>query len=260
MLVDAHAHIFPAKIAEKATKSIGTFYGYPMEHLGCSQQLLESGRQVGVDRYLVCSTATSPKQVESINTFIAEECKSHPEFYGFATLHPDYEAIERETDRILELGLHGIKLHPDFQTFNIDDENALPMYTVCEKKRLPILFHMGDARYTYSAPHRLRNIADKFPNLLCVGAHFGGHKNWKEAMETLKDPPNVLFDTSSTLNFITPDEATDMIHYFGAERFMWGCDFPMWGHIGEMERFMRLNLTDAERNRIFSGTFLQYFH
>ena len=259
MLIDAHSHIFPAKIAEKATNSIGTFYGYPMEHLGCSDQLLESGRQIGVDRYLVCSTATTPKQVESINSFIAEECRLHPEFYGFATLHPDYEAIESETDRILALGLHGVKLHPDFQCFDIDDPKAFPLYAACERKHLPILFHTGDARYTYSAPHRLRNIAEKFPNLLCVGAHFGGHKNWAEAMETLKDLPNVLFDTSSTLNFITPEKATAMIRYFGADRFMWGCDFPMWDHKEEMARFMKLDLTDQERERIFSGTFLQYF-
>jgi len=259
MLIDAHSHIFPAKIAEKATVNIGAFYDIPMDHMGYSDKLIESGSRIHVDKYLVFSTATTPKQVESINTFIHEECEKHPEFYGFATLHPDFDHIEDELDRVVELGLHGVKLHPDFQLFNIDDENAYPMYAACAKRHLPILFHTGDKRYTYSAPHRLRNIAEKFPDLLCIGAHFGGYTAWAESMETLQGLPNVLFDTSSTLFAVSPEEARDMLHYFGVERFMWGCDFPMWDHKEEMERFMRIDLTDSERERIFSGTFNQYF-
>lgn len=38
-------------------------------------------------KYLVCSTATKPEQVQSINNFIAEKCKKYPEFFGFGSLH-----------------------------------------------------------------------------------------------------------------------------------------------------------------------------
>ena len=127
-IYDAHAHIFPAKIAEKATQSIGHFYDIPMHHLGSAEELLRRGGEIGISRYLVCSTATKPEQVEHINTFIHEQCELHPEFYGFATMHPDYAHIEEELDRALEMGLHGIKLHPDFQHFDIDAPEALPLY------------------------------------------------------------------------------------------------------------------------------------
>ena len=138
-IIDAHAHIFPAKIAEKATQNIGHFYDIPMCHTGSADILLEKGARIHIARYLVCSTATRPAQVEHINTFIHEECCQHDAFYGFATLHPDYEHLEQELDRALELGLHGIKLHPDFQLFNIDDPAAMKMYRAISDRHLPIL-------------------------------------------------------------------------------------------------------------------------
>ncbi len=254
-IIDAHAHIFPHKIAEKATVNIGHFYDIPMTHIGSSELLLKSGAAIDVDRFIVCSTATTPKQVEHINTFIHEECLAHDKFYGFATMHPDYENIEQELDRVVEMGLHGIKLHPDFQLFDIDAPGAMEMYKAIAARGLPILFHTGDHRYDYSAPRRLRKVAEAFPELLCIGAHFGGYHVWEQSLKELMDCENVLFDTSSTLPFVPADEALDMLHAFGVERFMWGSDFPMWDHGEELERFMALELTEEERERIFHGTF-----
>lgn len=49
-IFDAHAHVFPQKIAERATSSISTFYDdMPMCHVGSMEQLLESGTNAGVD-------------------------------------------------------------------------------------------------------------------------------------------------------------------------------------------------------------------
>ncbi len=258
-IIDAHAHIFPAKIAQKATQNIGAFYDIPMCHTGAADVLLQKGERIGVTRYLVCSTATRPAQVESINSFIHDQCAEHPEFFGFATLHPAYNRIEEELDRVQEMGLHGIKLHPDFQSFDIDSAEAMAMYRHIGARGLPILFHTGDNRYDYSAPRRLRRVAEAFPDLVCIGAHFGGYQAWHESMQSLRSCPNVFFDTSSTLAFVSPDEATDMLHYFGVHRFLWGSDFPMWDHQEEYHRFMALPLTDPERERIFSGTFRQLF-
>jgi hypothetical protein len=123
-IYDAHSHIFPAKIARKATTVIGDFYKLPMYSEGSSEKLLKSGMEIGVKKYLVCSTATVPQQTESINSFIKAECDAHPEFFGFGTLHPDMDNIEAEVDRIISFGLHGIKIHPDFQKFDIDASEA----------------------------------------------------------------------------------------------------------------------------------------
>ena len=91
-----------------------------MEKDGTKKALLEDGARIGVSRYLVCSTATKPEQVRAVNDFIKKSCDKHAEFFGFGTLHPDMPDINGEIDRIIALGLRGVKLHSDFQDFVLD--------------------------------------------------------------------------------------------------------------------------------------------
>ena len=257
-IIDAHCHIFPQKIAMKATQSIGDFYSIPMRYEGFPHVLVESGRRIGVKKYLVCSTATKPEQVESINDFIYEKCKKYPEFFGFGTLHqhtPDYEA---EIERIKSYGLHGIKLHPDFQRFHIDDPKMIPVYRAIAREKLPVLFHMGDAHFDYSAPRRLANVMQQVPDLIAVAAHFGGYNEWDEADKWLKIP-NVYYDTSSSLFALSKEKALKMIDHFGVEKFFFGTDFPMWDHVEELNRFLALGLSEEENDMILYKNFERLF-
>ncbi|MEG0272248.1 MAG: amidohydrolase family protein [Hydrogenoanaerobacterium sp.] len=257
-IADAHTHIYPGKIAEKATENVGSFYGVPMKNIGYPHSLLESGSKINVLKYLVCSVATTPRQVSSINNFIVEKCKKYERFMGFATLHPLQEDWESELERIVQLGLRGVKFHPDFQHFNIDDSTMLPVYKKISQAKLPILFHIGDERYDFSSPKRLYNVLQKLPELTCIAAHFGGYCRWEDAARYLLCD-NLYFDTSSSLWKLTNDEATGLIHHFGAEKFMFGTDYPMWSHAEELERFLKLKLSDAENERILHGTFEELF-
>lgn len=258
IIIDAHAHIYPQKIAEKATDTIGKFYEIPMQHVGLPEELIKSGQQIGVSRYLVCSTATKPEQVRSINQYIKNECDKHPEFLGFATMHPGMDNFEEELDFMQSNGLRGIKLHPDFQKFNIDDENAIVMYRSIAKRHLPILFHTGDNRYDFSAPKRLYHVINEVPDLTCIAAHFGGYQRWDEVHEYLKCP-NLYFDTSSSLFQLKREDAVRLIHYFGVKQFLFGSDFPMWDHKEELARFDALDLTSEEREYILHINFETLF-
>lgn len=253
-IIDAHAHIYPNKIAEKATDTIGKFYDIPMQHVGLPEELIKSGERIGVSKYLVCSTATKPEQVHSINLYIQGECDKYSQFVGFATMHPDMSHYEEELEYIVSCGLKGIKLHPDFQKFDIDSRVAIPMYRAISKYHLPILFHTGDNRYDYSAPKRLFHVLNEVPDLVCIAAHFGGYQRWGEAHEYLKCD-NVYFDTSSSLFQLGKEDAVKLIRYFGAEKFMFGSDFPMWDHKEELARFDALPLTEDEREQILHRSF-----
>ena len=97
MIIDIHAHIYPEKIAEKATLAVSHFYEEaPMAFKGISDKLIESGSKIGVEKYVVHSVSTKPEQVESINNFIISETQKHPEFIGFGTMHQDYKDFEQE--------------------------------------------------------------------------------------------------------------------------------------------------------------------
>jgi predicted TIM-barrel fold metal-dependent hydrolase len=157
-----------------------------------------------------------------------------------------------EVERIIDRGLKGIKLHPDFQKFNIDDESAFSIYEICEG-RLPILFHVGDDRYDTSSPTRLLNVLNKFPNLTAIAAHLGGYQRWDEAMETIIGHPNVYIDTCSSLRILTIEKAVKIIRTHGYERVLFGVDYPMFDHAEEKDLVDKLELNETELVAIYAN-------
>ena len=247
-IIDFHAHIYPPKIAEKASLSTGDFYDIKPAHTGTGEELLSAGKNAGISEFVLLPVATKPEQVHHINQFILDEVKLHREFHGFGTLHPDGENMLAETDFIIKSNLQGIKLHPDTQRFNMDDRRLFEVFDYMQGK-IPLLVHCGDKRYDYSHPRRLKNIIDNFPHLQVIAAHLGGWSLFEEGFAILKDT-DCFLDISSTMMFLSPEQVTKYIHGYGAERILFGTDFPLWNPIDEVGRFHQLNLTTREFERI----------
>jgi predicted TIM-barrel fold metal-dependent hydrolase len=281
MVIDFHTHIYPEKIASRAVAGIFAFYTIPMAGDGTVEGLLKYTRVEGegrtpqavqspdpragvpstervppyaappwqrINHFVVFSAAAVPGQVVSINDFIARTVKAHPEFTGFGTLHPDFDDPEGEIDRLIGLGLRGIKFHPDMQRFNIDDERMMKVYALLEG-RLPIIFHTGDYRYEYSHPARLARVLDAFPRLTAVAAHFGGWSVFDLALEYLKDR-FCYFDISSSVPYLGGKRSVELIRIYGAERFLFGSDYPVWDPRRCLEDFYALDLNNDERELI----------
>lgn len=251
-IIDIHAHVFPPKILNKAVLSIGRFYDLNMHCDGTLDTLLAEDKKAGIACSVVFSTATAMPQVQSIHKFIHKmQEASQGRLLGFGTLHPDMTPlqIEQEVDSILELGLHGIKLHPDFQEIPADSEAVFSMARAAAGK-LPIIIHAGDYRHGFSHPEQIRKLALANPDLTLIAAHFGGWSEWFKAPDALAGLPNVYVDTSSSLDFISPERATEMIHRFGVDHVLFGTDYPMWGPCEETARFNKLALTPVERRKI----------
>ncbi|MBO4775509.1 MAG: amidohydrolase [Lachnospiraceae bacterium] len=257
-IIDAHTHIFPDKIATKASASIGDFYGIPMNSDASVGSLLELEKELGTSHMLVCSSALSPAQVTGINNFIAKEIGEHPEFVGFAAMHRDMEDFKEELIRVKKLGMKGVKFHHDMQQIDIDDPKQYPIYEAMEELGLALLLHMGDDRYDYSAPEKMVKVAKDFPKLKVLGAHFGGYRRWSDSIHNPR-LDNVYYDTSSSLFMMDAATAVRFIDHFGPDKFFFGTDFPMWEPKKEFERFMKLNLSDDVRQMILYDNFARVF-
>ncbi|MDR0862829.1 MAG: amidohydrolase family protein [Oscillospiraceae bacterium] len=253
-IIDTHAHIFPAKIETVATKAIGTFYETPMSHNGSVSELLESGKRAGVTNHLVFSTATTLKQVPKINEFIIEQVAAHSEFYGAGTMFIGYEDYRFELDNLRANGVHGVKFHPDFQKFCIDEEALDPIFAYMQETGMFLITHSGDTRYTYSHPARVASVAKRFPDMRVIAAHFGGWSCWDVGRREL-NLPNVYFDTSSTLGFDGNENALRAFETFDNSHIFFGDDFPMWDHAEELERVRALGLGDALLEQVLHGNF-----
>lgn len=253
-VIDAHAHIYPEKIASKAVDAVGRFYGVEqsMAGKGSASDLL-SHREGGITHFIVHSVATTARSVPTINSFIAEQCEQHPEFIGFGTMHHEFEDMEAEVDRAIALGLHGFKLHPDTQEVNMDDPRLMNFYEIIAG-RVPLVVHTGDYRYDYSSPRRLVHILKTFPDLVVDAAHLGGWSTYDIGYDILHEEllgeERLFVDASSSFSWIGRRHMRELIRMWGADRVMYGSDYPMWDPTHELNEMLHCELTDDELERV----------
>lgn len=246
-IVDVHAHAFDEKIAIKATENLHSYYGIEPAADGRLVHLIESAKENNIDKLIVCATATKYTQVEMINNYVSSLIDENT--IGLGTLHPDFDNIEGEIERIIDLGLSGLKLHPIFQNFKIDEDKALKMFEKVGDK-LPILIHMGDKNSDFTSPERLSRVMKRFPEITFIGAHLGGYSEWESAKKYLIGQ-NLYLDTSSSVRFMEPEEAREIIRLHGVDKILFGTDYPLSNHKYEIECMEKLKLTKREYEKIY---------
>ncbi len=256
--IDCHDHVYNKRIASKAVESVGEFYSVQMNCTGTSDELINISKKSPVKKFVINSVALNSRTVKRLNNFMSEEQQNHNEFTALGTLHPDMENPEEEIGRIISLGLHGIKLHPDSQNFDMDCPAAMKLYE-CIEGRLPLLIHCGDFRFDRSHPRRLVKVLDAFPDLTVIAAHFGGWSIFEEAVPYMKNC-NCYMDISSSFPFIGKEKVYDYIKLYGSERLLFGSDFPMWNPVSEYNTFMELKLSQEEQKNILYKNSADIFH
>ena len=248
---DIHAHIFPDHVAERVINQLEGYYGFKWEGTGVFDDLVSSMELSGVRRCNIFSCATKPEQVEAVNTYLASLQEKFPDrFCCFGTMHPEYPDPAKELARLRSLGLRGLKIHPDFQRFHIDDPKMIRIYELAGED-LPMLFHVGDPYQDYSAPKRLGKVMDMMPHLKVIAAHLGGYRAWEEGRRHLVGRENLWLDSSSTIGYLSVEEAKKIIMTHGCDKVLWGSDYPARKHQGAIEDIRQLNLSAAEEELIF---------
>ena len=111
---------------------------------------------------------------------------------------------------------------------------------------MPVLIHTGDYRYDFSNPNRMVPILETYDKLTVIGAHLGGWSIWEDAVKEYKDFPNFYVDCSSSFNYITPEVATKVIKTYGADKVLFGTDYPMWEAEEELKFLLSLPLDESE--------------
>ncbi len=264
-IFDIHTHTYPEAISERAVVNLGNFYNFVPQGKGTYAHLESQAEANRVKGYLLFSVATNAHQVEKVNTSIAglaELSRSHGFLtVGFAGMHQDFPDMEGEIERSLALGLKGVKIHPDIQEVDIDDPRLLKLYEIVAG-RIPVYFHIGDdrPRYRYSEARKLARVLDLFPKLEVVAAHLGGYKAWEDAVVHLAGRERVWYDTSSALWAMTPEYADYVIGKLGTETVMFGTDYPVMNTPEELERLLRLTLTEGQREDILFRNAVRFLH
>jgi len=147
-----------------------------------------------------CTTAHGCRIVT--NEQVAELAGANPRFLGFASVDPSSKDAPKQLERAIRgLGLRGLKLDPALQRFHPDDRRlAWPLYQACAELGIPMLIHCGLSwsllgQAKYARPLALEEVAQEFPALPIIVAHFGWP--WvEEALLLALKYRNVYLDTS----------------------------------------------------------------
>ena len=253
MIIDFHTHCFADSIVEKAMYTLTKDNDLQIYADGSLSGLKNSMKKANVDISVVQPIATKATQTQLINDWIISIKSS--EIIPFGTIHPEYEFWEKEINRLFKNGIKGIKFHPDYQNFWVDDKKMYPTYEKIADLGLITMFHCGrDISYPYQTrctPNRLINVINDIPNLIVVGAHMGGHKMFEDVEKYLCGK-NLYLDTSFAQYILGNTAMANLIKKHGVEKVLFASDSP-WADVEkDINDIEKLDLTADAKDMIFS--------
>lgn len=254
-VIDVHTHAFPDSLAARAIEKLEAECPWRTVGPGTVDGLLASMDEAGVDISVVCAIATKPEQAEGILAW-CRDIRSE-RIAPLPSLHPDTPRAGEWVERIAEEGFVGLKLHPMYQQFAIDEPRMDGIYAACESLGLVVEFHCGrDIAFPLTddraEPARTARVLERFGRLKAVCTHMGGWKMWRESEELLVGR-ELHFETSFSLDDLPPERMVAMIRRHGPERVLFGTDWPWASQAGDLAKLRQLGLTEAELEGILSG-------
>ncbi len=253
MLIDFHTHIYPEEIAQRAIPHLAKKAGIPYYGLGTAADLLNKFSTWNLSGVVAANIVTSELQHKKVNDFAISV--NSRQIQALGSVYPGSPQVKDELKRIKKAGLKGIKLHPEYQSFNINDKKAYPIYEKCEELGLFILFHTGrDPGFPNDyrgKPEYLAEIAQDFPKNIFIAGHLGGLNAWDEALEFLCSKENIYFDTAFIAKYLPQERAKKIIREFGAPKILFATDYP-WETVPVMKEYiLGLGLNEKELEEIF---------
>lgn len=252
MLIDFHTHAFPEKIAEKAIEKLSFVSGGLTPYTnGTFFDLKRLFKESGIDKGVVLSIATNAHQQKSVNDFAAA-INDNENIFAFGSVYPFSEDALKELERIKELGLKGIKLHPDYQGFSIDDKKMKPIYKKIGELGLITVFHAGQD-YGFNPPYgatpeKTARALDWFSSPV-VAAHFGGVGCGEDVLKYLCGR-DIYFDTSFGYATQPKYYAQKIIDSHGADKILFGTDSPWQTAEMEMRLLNTLSISSGDFEKI----------
>ena len=263
-VIDIHTHIFPDKIAEKATLATANYFNLPEppNHHGGVQELIDVLWEAGIEYAMVFSAATNAHQVEHINRYIYSEAQAHPQFIPCGTLHAEYTNFAEELAWMRAHGIYGVKIHPEFQHFVLNDHRLFPMFEEMAAHDMFLISHMGDPRVNVSGPERMIEVATTFPNLRCIGAHLGNWGDWDiDKIRPLAKLPNVYTDISSSFSYVKdPAPLMEILKLYDPTHLFFGSDYPIWCPKKELNKTLHLGFPQDLLEDILFNNFARFYH
>lgn len=255
--IDIHAHAFPDDLAGRAIEQLTARGDWQARGDGTIDGLLHSMDQANIDVAVFCAVATRPKQAKGIFKWQRKIYDRHCDrLVPFGSIHPRDKKPRKWARKFAEEGFAGIKLHPMYQDFVVDDEEVFAIYEAAVEYDLVVAVHSGrdigfenDKTPDRASPKRLARVLKKIDGIRLLCTHMGGWQMWDEVEEHLLGK-DVAFETSFSAGHLEPDRLVDLIRRHGIERVCFGTDWPWRSHQDELAAMEALGLDGQELRRV----------
>ena len=269
MIIDAHTHIYPEKIASKAIAKLEANSGVKAKTNGIESGLRKSMKEAGIDYSLLLPVATSAKQVDTINEVAARTNAKAQEtgILSFGGIHPDTENYKEVLHCAKSYGLKGVKLHPDYQGTFFDDIRYKRIVEEATSLDLYLVIHagvdIGLPEPVHCTPDHVVEVVKDTESDHLILAHMGGWRLWDEVRAKLLELP-VYFDTSfsgdnleadGVEGMLTKEAFTNLVRAMGTDRVLFGTDSPWSGQKEAVQWLRDTTLSEEEKQQIFAGNF-----
>lgn len=251
-IIDFHTHAFPDALAARAIRTLEEKADIEARLDGRVSSLVASMDKAGVDKSVLASIATKADQFEPILEW--SESIASDRIVPFPSVHPADPDAPAKVRIIAGRGFKGVKLHPYYQEFRVDEERIHPIYEALTETGLCLLLHTGFdvafERIRIADPVRVRRVVETFPELKLVTSHMGAWGDWERAREHLFGKP-VYVDVSYAIQFMEKERARGLLQAHSPDYLLFGTDSP-WDDQAEAVASLRsLEFGPDWKDRVF---------
>lgn len=243
-IIDVHTHAFPDELAERAIQTLQSeAEGVEAVLDGTVGDLLASMDRAGITAAVVASIATRSTQFQPILEW-SRHIRSE-RIIPFPSVHPADDQAPERIHQIAEAGFRGLKLHPYYQQFKLDDPKMEEIYRAVDETGLILLCHAGFdiafARERIADPVRSVRVIERFPNMKLVLAHLGAWEDWDQVQRHLLGRP-VYLDISYCLHLMDRQRAREVLLSHPPQYLLFGSDSPWADQAEAIDLFRHLRL------------------
>lgn len=256
MLIDFHTHAFPDALAPRALSKLAGPIRVPPVTDGTLDGLDAVMKASGVGRAVICNIATNARQTENVNSFAIETMRTRGDrFTPLGSVHPETPDPERQFRRLRDAGIPGLKLHPDYMGFFIDDPAFDEIFALAASCGMFVLIHAGFDVFSpdliHATPERILARMKRSPDTVLVAAHYGGNCLYDEVEEKLLGRDLYIDASLGELMHLAPEQAARILTNHDADRILFGSDCP-WASPADTFRFLdALPLSDDRKEKLY---------
>jgi predicted TIM-barrel fold metal-dependent hydrolase len=274
VIIDFHTHVFPPEVKKNRNKYVerdpcfAILYSDPKAKIATADELIASMDESGVDISVILNIGwTTHELCVETNDYIIDSVSRYPQrLVGFCAVQPQSpKAAIDEVERCARAGIKGVgEMRPDIQ-FELGDEVVMdPLVEVLKEHQLSLLLHTSEPiGHEYPGkgivtPEVLYPFITSYPELTIVCAHWGGGLPFYALMpEVKKALSNVYFDSAASPFLYTPQVYSQVIQLVGADRVLFGSDYPLLKPRRLLDEIDTLGLPPETRDLVLSGNALK---